>query len=161
MLRLRTIAIHALMLAMAQNIAFAGEATLLDGSYEVTFRLELPHVERWAIDQTATICLANVVDESAIPIPVFSANTPFAKCAATNLAAQSGSIEYDIICPGRGSAKAHARYVVDSNGFKGRVAMVMAAKNMTMTEVVLARRIGACRDHGVKSGDGSDARAGY
>ena len=151
MLRVRKVAIHAIALAMTLTSASGDERTLLDGSYEIKFRLELPHVERWAIEQTAMICLSDVVaGENAIPIPVLSANTPFAKCAATNLVVESNSIEYDVVCPGRGSAKAHARYVVDSYGFRGRVAMVMAAKNMTMTEVVLARRIGACQDRGAK-----------
>ena len=150
--RVRTVAIHALALTMTLNIASGDETTLLEGSYEIKFRLELPHVERWAIDRSAIVCLPDVIaGGNAIPIPVLSANTPFAKCAARNLMVESSSIEYDIICPGRGSAKAHARYVVDPYGFRGRVGMVMAAKNMTMTEVVLARRIGACQDRASKS----------
>ena len=28
------------------------------GSYELTARLELPHLERWGVDKTAIICLA-------------------------------------------------------------------------------------------------------
>ena len=75
---------------------------------------------------------------------MLSANNPFAQCAAANLVVNGASIEYDIVCRGRASAKAHASYVLEQGGFAGRVTMVMAAKNMTMTEVVRARRVGEC-----------------
>ena len=29
------------------------------GSYEITARLELPHLERWGVDKTTIICLLN------------------------------------------------------------------------------------------------------
>ena len=35
-------------------------------------------------------------------------------------------------------------YELSSNAFTGRIAMVMGAKNMTMTEVQRAHRIGEC-----------------
>lgn len=123
---------------------FAGFAAFPDGAYEVVSRLELPHVERWAIDQTTRVCITASRRAGGVPIPVLSANNPFAECAATNFVASGASVEYDIVCPGRASAKAHASYVLEQPGFAGRVAMVMAAKNMTMTEVVRGRRLGDC-----------------
>jgi hypothetical protein len=72
------------------------------GSYELTARLELPHLERWGVDETTIICLSSSRGPEEIPVPVVSANNPFAKCSA------------------------------------------MGAKNMTMTEVQHARRIGEC-----------------
>ena len=50
------------------------------GSYELTARLELPHLERWGVDKTAIICLSNSRGPDEIPVPVVSANNPFAKC---------------------------------------------------------------------------------
>jgi hypothetical protein len=126
------------------GIATAGSDTLPDGAYEIVSRLELPHVERWAIEQTARVCLPGDAGGSKIPIPIFSANNPFGECAVANVHASGTSIAYDITCPGRASAKAHARYSFDGDGFRGRIDMVMAAKNMTMTEVVRARRLGRC-----------------
>jgi hypothetical protein len=116
------------------------------GLYEVTARLELPHLERWAIDHTTTICLPTTPRDSEIPIPVVSANNPFAHCAAANFIGDGNTLQYDIVCPGRGAAKGHAVYSVSDDAFRGRVAMVMGAKNMTMTEVQSARRISDC-DH--------------
>jgi Protein of unknown function (DUF3617) len=114
------------------------------GSYELTARLELPHLERWGVDKTTLICLSNSRGADEIPVPVASANNPFAKCSAINLRADDSQLEYDIVCPERGSARGHAVYKVSPDEFTGRIAMVMGAKNMTMTEVQHARRVGEC-----------------
>jgi len=114
------------------------------GSYEITARLELPHLERWSVDKTAVICLPGVRIGGELPIPVISTNNPFAKCTASNLTADGGRLEYDIVCPGRGAAKGHATYTLSPDKFSGRVAMVMGGKNMTMTEVQKGRRLGEC-----------------
>jgi Protein of unknown function (DUF3617) len=122
----------------------AGPPPLRSGLYEMVVRLELPHLERWAIDRTARICLSVHDGSGEIPVPVLSANNPFETCAATNLTVDGATFEYDIICPGRGAARAHASYALAPDRFAGRVAMVLGAKNMTMTEVQQARRIGDC-----------------
>lgn len=120
------------------------EASLPDGSYAITARLELPHLERWAIDKTTTVCLSGHAAGGQIPIPILSSNNPYGACAAANLAIDHGKLEYDVLCPGRGSAKAHATYLLGADHFAGRVAMVLGAKNMTMTEVQRAHRVGDC-----------------
>ena len=96
------------------------------------------------MDKTAIICLSNSRGPDEIPVPVVSANNPFAKCSATNLVADGSKLEYDIVCPERGAARGHAVYELSSNAFTGRIAMVMGAKNMTMTEVQRGRRMREC-----------------
>jgi hypothetical protein len=118
--------------------------TLRSGLYEIAYRLELPHLERWAIDRATNVCLSSAAKTGEIPIPVLSANNPFEKCAAANVKIDNATFQYDIVCPGRGSAKAHAIYALGIDKFAGRVAMVMGAKNMTMTEVQRATRLGDC-----------------
>jgi hypothetical protein len=143
-------AFRALSTAMLLAVGVAPQATpaegplSLGGSYELTARLELPHLERWAVDKTTIVCLPKIRSGDEIPIPVISANNPFAKCTVANLTAEGRKLEYNIVCPGRGAAKAHATYILSSDTFSGRVAMVMGGKNMTMTEVQQARRIGEC-----------------
>jgi hypothetical protein len=151
MARFQTSMFVALMAMLAQPVhsVRADQSTPRSGMYEITVRLELPHVERWAVDQTATICLPTA--KSGIPVPVLSANNPFAKCAATNLATDGATLQYDIVCPGRGAAKAHAIYTLAEDTFAGRVTMVMGAKNMTMTELQHGRRRGDCG--GERAGD--------
>jgi hypothetical protein len=114
------------------------------GSYEITARLELPHLERWAVDKNTIICLPDLLSDGGPPIPIISANNPFGKCSTANLTMEAPKLEYDIVCPGRGSAKGHAIYIFSVNTFSGRVAMVLGGKNMTMTEVQQAHRTGEC-----------------
>jgi Protein of unknown function (DUF3617) len=135
-----------ILLAMAvQPYRVQAESRLpQSGSYEITVRLELPHLERWGVDKTKTICLPTSRERDEIPVPVLSANNPFTKCTAANLVTDGPKLEYDIVCPGRGAAKGHAAYLFSADTFSGRVAMVMGAKNMTMTELQHARRIGKC-----------------
>jgi len=147
-----------MVLSASGNFVAAEEHSPLlpGGSYEITHRLELPHVERWAIEKTATICLSDMKGSAAAApqlglarvaqstLPVLSSNNPFKECTAVNIRQDGSSLSYDIRCQGRDSAKAHAAYEVSSGGFKGRVAMVMAAKNMTMTEVQVGHRVGSC-----------------
>jgi len=118
------------------------------GSYEITARLELPHLERWGVDKTTVICLRPSQNDDKLPIPIVSANNPFTKCSVANLMTQTPKLEYDIVCPGRGAAKGHAIYLLSDDTFSGRVAMVLGAKNMTMTEVQQGRRIGVCNPWG-------------
>jgi hypothetical protein len=118
------------------------------GSYEITARLELPHLERWAVDKTTIVCLPISLRADELPIPIVSANNPFTKCDVANLMTQTPKLEYDIVCPGRGAAKGHAIYLLSDDTFSGRVAMVLGAKNMTMTEVQQGRRIGNCTPWG-------------
>jgi len=117
---------------------------LQSGSYEVTYRLELPHVERWAVDRTTTICLAGEQEATSAALPVLSGGNPFGNCVAANVRQDGALLSYDIRCEGRDSARAHATYALSSGDFKGRISMVMGAKNMTMTEVQTGRRIGDC-----------------
>jgi hypothetical protein len=118
------------------------------GFYEITARLELPHLERWAVDKTTIVCLPISLRADELPIPIVSANNPFTKCSVANLMTQTPKLEYDIVCPGRGAAKGHAIYLLSDDTFSGRVAMVLGAKNMTMTEVQQGRRIGNCTPWG-------------
>jgi hypothetical protein len=115
------------------------------GLYEVTSRLELPHLERWAIEKKTRLCLFIRDENDAIPLPVLSGNNPFAKCSAANFTTDNGTFQYDIVCPGRDAAKAHATYELALDKFAGRIAMIMGAKNMTMTEVQHAQRVGNCQ----------------
>jgi hypothetical protein len=122
--------------------AEAGETgRLRGGSYEITYRLELPHLERWAIERQRTVCIADTPEPV---LPVLSPNTPFATCRTQNWRRDGAWLSYDIICDGRASARAHAAYRHGPDAFTGRIAMVMGAKNMTMTEVQSGRRAGSC-----------------
>jgi Protein of unknown function (DUF3617) len=120
------------------------DSALQSGSYEVTFRLEIPHVENWAVDKTTTICVPNAAEAYDAALPVLSGNNPLAKCPARNIQRDGATLRFDISCPGRNAARARAVYTLTPRTFKGRIAMVMGGKNMTMTEVQVGHRIGSC-----------------
>ena len=56
--------------------ARAEEAGLQGGSYAVTFRLEIPHVENWAINKTTTICVPDTDRASGPPLAASRRDTP-------------------------------------------------------------------------------------
>jgi hypothetical protein len=133
----------------------AGEAQahppkLQGGLYEVAFRLELPHLERWALTRTIRVCVPELEGMRAAPFAVLSDNHPFAGCAATDLHRQGAELTYEIVCEGRAAAKARASYTLGPGTFSGRIAMTMGAKNMTMTEVQTGHRLGGCRHASVR-----------
>ncbi|MGH6919437.1 MAG: DUF3617 domain-containing protein [Geminicoccaceae bacterium] len=115
-----------------------------DGAYEVEVRLELPNVLSWsATSSRATICLP-YRGTNGTPFPVLSSNNPLAKCPASNIQRDGATLGFDIVCEGRGAARARAAYKLMPRAFEGRIAMVMGGKNMTMTEVQSGRRVGSC-----------------
>jgi hypothetical protein len=122
----------------------AGEASA--GAYAIRHRLELPHVERWAVERIDVACIPETLSsEPPGPmLPILSANMPFKRCIAKAWQLNDKRLDYDIVCPGRGAAKAHASYVLSGDGFTARIFMTMGAKNMTMTEVQSGRRLGSC-----------------
>ncbi len=142
--------LRALSLAMVLGMAVQVQPACAEGrlpqggSYELTARLELPHLERWAVDKRSVICLPNSLKYDGLPIPIVSTDNPFAKCSSANVMAEFSKLEYDIVCPGRGAAKGHAIYLLSGDSFSGRVSMVLGGKNMTMTEVQQAHRTGEC-----------------
>ena len=142
--RTLTAVVFAAVLIPSGQSARAEQPSPRSGVYEITTRLELPHLERWAIDTTTTICLRGGGSDGAIPVPVLSGNNPFAKCAVANLVTDGATLQYDIVCSGRDAAKAHAVYTLTPDRFAGHIDMVMGAKNMTMIEVQHARRLGDC-----------------
>jgi Protein of unknown function (DUF3617) len=118
-------------------------ALLQDGAYEVLVRLELPNVLSWtAAGSTTTICLPHGNANGALP--VLSSNNPLANCPASNVQREGATLRFDIVCEGRGAARARAVYELMPGAFEGRIAMVMGGKNMTMTEVQSGRRVGGC-----------------
>lgn len=119
-------------------------AELLAGAYEVHVRMEIPNVDTWAWSTTKRVCLSDAATGSGMPIPVLSPNNPFGKCQATSISLNGVNLTYEISCDGRGAARAYAAYTLVPGGFKGRIVMVLGAKNMSMRELQVGRRLGDC-----------------
>jgi hypothetical protein len=124
--------------------ALAGEG-VRPGRYEVIYRLEVPHVERFAVDAVASICVAPPAGNPRT-LPVLSPNNPLSVCPARNARIAGGMLSYDIYCPGRRNdrSEAHAVFALGPDRFAGRIHMKMGGKNMTFVEVQSGRRTGNC-----------------
>ena len=123
--------------------SYAGD-WLQDGSYEIAFRLEFPHLERWGVDKKTIVCVSEGKGATSSLAPILSDNNPFVGCSAKNVHRDEDRLTLDIVCSGRDAAKARASYTLFPGGFRARIAMTMGAKNMTMTEVQIGHRIGNC-----------------
>jgi hypothetical protein len=133
----------AVLLALATS-ASAGEG-VRPGRYEVTYRLEVPHVERYAVDATADVCVAPAAG-ALRTLPVLSPNNPLSACPARDARIAGDALVFDIFCPGRRNdrAEAHAVFALGPDRFEGRIHMKMGGKNMTFVEVQSGRRTGNC-----------------
>jgi hypothetical protein len=133
-----------LILPAIAALAGDGGSMLRPGAYAVSYRLEVPHAERWAIDQEATICVTAPQGSDQSRLPVLSGNNPLSQCPAANIRRNGASLSFDIRCESRDGARAHAVYHLAPEGFDGQIDMVMGGKNMTFVEVQTGRRVGSC-----------------
>ncbi|GJD48392.1 hypothetical protein OPKNFCMD_1110 [Methylobacterium crusticola] len=125
--------------------ARAGEpVSLRPGAYEVEVRLALPHVEDAAPRKVTRICLDGSDPGGARGLSVLGDNNPLARCPATPPHREGEALTFAIVCAGRNEAQGSAAYVLAPEAFRGRIAMRLGGKNMTMTEVQAGHRVGAC-----------------
>lgn len=142
---MRSIRVGCCLAASLAGPAFAMEPTMLEsGRYEIEVRLELPHLEDMTANRVARLCLTSEANGNNHGIAVLSDNNPLAKCPVSNVRHDGNELTFDIACEGRNAAHATARYVLAPTSFRGRIAMRMGGKNMTMTEIQTGRRTGAC-----------------
>lgn len=136
-------------LILTASVAGPGAAgdrqpTLVEGSYEVEVRLELPHLEDAAVTKLETVCISGAGGGGGHGLAVLSDNNPLARCPVSNVREEGDTLTFDVICEGRNAAKASAAYELGGQQFRGRIAMTMGGKNMTMTETQVGRRVGDC-----------------
>jgi hypothetical protein len=129
---------------LAPSVPAAQSPVLDGGAYDVEVKLELPHLEDMAGRTIVRLCLAAAANGNNPGLAVLSDNNPLAHCPVSNLRQDGDVLTFDITCEGRNAARASARYVLARTAFRGRIAMQMGGKNMTMTEIQSGRRTGAC-----------------
>lgn len=131
--------------ALLAGPALATEPAVLEGgAYEVEVKLELPHLDDMTARKVVRLCLTSEANGNNHGIAVLSDNNPLARCPVSNVRQDGNELTFDIACTGKNSARASARYRLAPTSFRGRIAMQMGGKNMTMTEVQTGRRTGAC-----------------
>jgi hypothetical protein len=121
------------MTTMAAMCIASAAAALEPGEYEVSVRLDLPHVDGAAAARMTLICVT-AGGSGTHGLTVLSANNPFRGCAASNIREDGGTLLFDIVCADPNAATASARYTFREQDFDGAIEMKMGGKNMTMTE---------------------------
>lgn len=114
------------------------------GAYEVEARLELPHLDDMTARKTVRLCLTAEPGAGTHGLQVLSDNNPLSRCPVSDIRRDGATLSNAIACAGRNAARAQAGYIFTADGFRGRIAMNMGGKNMTMTEAQIGRRTGAC-----------------
>ncbi|WP_336488434.1 DUF3617 domain-containing protein [Methylobacterium nigriterrae] len=138
------IEVGCLALLLPAPVLAAGPAMPESGSYEVEVTLELPHLDDMTARKVTRLCLTSEAGANNHGIAVLSDNNPLSGCPISNRRRNDNELTFDIACAGRNAARATARYVLAPTAFRGRIAMQMGGKNMTMTEVQAGHRVGAC-----------------
>ncbi|MCP1560150.1 UNVERIFIED_ORG: hypothetical protein J2W75_001033 [Methylorubrum zatmanii] len=124
------------MAALLAGPAVAAEPIVLEGgAYEVEVKLELPHLDEITGKKVARLCLTPEANGNNHGIAVLSDNNPLARCPVSNVHQDGNELTFDTACEGKNSAHASVRYLLAPTSFRGRNAMQMGGKNMTMTEV--------------------------
>jgi len=108
------------------------------GLYAIEYRLEMPHLERYAVTNRVERCI------DGERLPVISAKQAFTDCALEDRISEPARLRYSLICEGASTARAFAEYKPAPDGFTGRIFVKLGAKNMTLTEVQSGIRLGAC-----------------
>ncbi len=133
-----------LILLLASASTVAADELIQPGLYEIRYRLEMPHLERYALERTAVVCIGKKPGEGKAPLPVLAAKSAFSGCRTGRLRHGSDRLSYQIACSDRDASRAEATYDLADGSFRGRIAMVIGAKNMTMTEFQSGSHLGAC-----------------
>lgn len=140
----KPMALGLITLALYAMPGSAEPLSLRSGSYRVTVRLELLHLENVNTETVTQICLSSAAGSNNYGIAVLSSNNPLANCHISNVYEDAVQLAFDIFCEGKNTARAKAHYEVGPDEFNGRIVMQMGGKNMTMTEVQTGHRVGAC-----------------
>lgn len=117
------------------------DGLLQPGEYQVTMRLELPHVEDMGFSKEVSIC---ITDGGTHGLVVLSDNNPLARCPASNIHQDTDTLTFDLVCEGHNQAVAWAKFTIGADRFDGVFDMKMGGKNMTMTERQTGHRVGVC-----------------
>jgi hypothetical protein len=132
----------AIFLGTAMGPALA-DAVPVAGLYRVEVLLEMPNIAGMVPYRTIERCLAadGVVGNF---LEIVSSPT-IALCPVVDRALGQGLLEVEIVCAPVNTGRARARFVLAEAAYRGRIAVTMGGKNMTLTEVQQAERIGDCR----------------
>jgi hypothetical protein len=123
--------------------ALPAEPIPVPGLYRVEVRLELPNVPHAAAHLTLSRCLTESDLASGHAFWLLSRN-PLQTCDQLDYEVAGQTVRYRISCPGRNRGHGLATFETKATAYRGRIVMNMGGKNMTMSEMQVAARVGDC-----------------
>lgn len=134
-------------IALGSVIVTAGSAEMLadgaaprPGLYRIEVRLELPNVLRPMPFRTVERCVSQ---SDGDPGAIVSAPNIEA-CPLTARSIEGGVLTFERACPKLNDGRASGRFELAEDGFAGRIVLTLGGKNMRLTELQTATRIGDC-----------------
>lgn len=112
------------------------------GLYRVEVTLEIPNVRGEQPFRTVERCLA--ADEARGRFLAILASPTIAACPEVRRTGDGRRFAVEVVCQPVNTGRALAVYDLAESGYVGRIAVTMGGKNMTLTEVQRARRVGDC-----------------
>ena len=119
-----------------------GEGLPAAGRYRVEVTLEMPNVRGTYPLRTVERCLAPGAIEGAFLAIVSSPQ--IADCPVVHHRHRESRLEIEVACEPVNTGRASASFELGAAGYTGRIAVTMGGKNMTLTEIQRAERIGDC-----------------
>lgn len=116
---------------------------LTPGAYELTTETVMPHLEealRYATTRE-TRCLGELDLRAAFPI---LRHDSLKGCTLDESSRDEGELRYLLHCAGSSGSSGEAVWQVGANRLIGRLEVKLGGKNMTFSQRVSARLLGAC-----------------
>lgn len=134
-------AVAGLMLCMLIAVPSAWGLDLMPGKYEITSKVEMPGMPGAMPPQTVVQCL-----DQQDPVPNAAAGSQ--GCEITDMKTKGNTVTYTMECGQQGAKmKSTGRITFNGDTFEGSTQTVMGpeAGGMTITTVIMGKRIGACK----------------
>jgi hypothetical protein len=128
--------------------AGGGPPALADGGpaaglYRVEVAVEMPNVLRPMPFSVVERCIAGDATEGGSFLQIVS-NPSIAACPLARRSLDRGRLSLEVVCAKLNTGRASARYELAEASYTGRIEVTMGGKNMTMTEIQRAVRLGDC-----------------
>ena len=130
-------------LTMISGPLAATDGRLAAGLYRVEVAVEMPNVLRPIPFSVVERCIppGDATDGAFLQIV---SNPSIAACPLARRSLDRGRLTLDVVCAKLNTGRASARYELAEASYTGRIEVTMGGKNMTMTEIQRAVRLGDC-----------------
>jgi hypothetical protein len=129
-------------LAAAGGSPALADGRLAGGLYRVEVVIEMPNVLRPMPFDVVERCVAEGEADGAF-LRIVS-NPKIAECPLVRRSLDRDRLTLEVVCAKLNTGRASARYELGEASYTGRIEVTMGGKNMTMTEIQRAVRLGDC-----------------